>query len=250
MVWCANIGIFDKHNAKQEKVYLFYSNQIDQKEVILDEEQSRHASKVMRLKTGDVFEVTSGHGDKVTCRIAEISKKTLTGTILEKTVLPRNPLKRAIAIAPTKNADRLEWFVEKAVEIGIDEIFFIKTQRSEKPRVNLERMNRIAITALKQCYQTFMPQFYELNDFAKVVEKLQDYPNRYIAHCEDPEQHLKTFGPFQEGVIVFIGPEGDFSPQEVEKAKLLGFSEVSLGPSRLRTETAGVYAVTVMNIFQ
>ena len=106
MVWCANIGIFDKHNAKQEKVYLFYSNQIDQKEVILDEEQSRHASKVMRLKAGDVFEVTSGQGDKVTCRIAEIGKKTLTGTILEKTMLLRNPLKRAFSISPTQKAER------------------------------------------------------------------------------------------------------------------------------------------------
>ncbi len=227
---------------------LFYCKDIDENTVVLDEEESRHAIKVLRLGQGDTIEVTSGHGDLVKAQISDVGKRQVSLQILDKTIVPKySEVRRAIAIAPTKSNDRTEWFLEKAIEIGIDEIFFIQTSRSERPRINMERMHKIAVTAMKQSKNLYLPVIHSLKSIKEVLEV--PYTNRFVAHCMGPVSHLKAHAPFTESALVFIGPEGDFTPEEVGTLESQNVKAISLGPSRLRTETAGVYAVTVLNLF-
>lgn len=227
---------------------LFYCKDIDENTVVLDEEESRHAIKVLRLGQGDTIEVTSGHGDLVKAQISDVGKRHVGLQILDKTIVPKySEVRRAIAIAPTKSNDRNEWFLEKAIEIGIDEIFFIQTSRSERPRINMERMHKIAVTAMKQSKNLYLPVIHSLNSIKEVLEV--PYAHRFVAHCMGPVSHLKEYAPFAESALVFIGPEGDFTPEEVGTLESQNVKAISLGPSRLRTETAGVYAVTVLNLF-
>lgn len=226
---------------------LFYCKDIDENRIVLDEEESRHAIKVLRSKEGGEIELASGNGVLVLARIMSVGKKNLELQAISKTQTDRHTsIKRAIAIAPTKSIDRMEWFVEKAVEIGIDEIFFLNTQRSERPRINMERFRKIAIGAMKQSRNLYLPTLHDLMDI-KDVHRF-DYQNKYIAHCMDPQEHLKNYGPFIHDSLIFIGPEGDFTPKEVALIKDAGAKEISLGPSRLRTETAAIYALTVLNL--
>lgn len=227
---------------------LFYCKDIDENTVVLDEEESRHAIKVLRLGQGDTIEVTSGHGDLVKAQISDVGKRQVSLQILDKTIVPKySDVRRAIAIAPTKSNDRTEWFLEKAIEIGIDEIFFIQTSRSERPRINMERLHKIAVTAMKQSKNLYLPVIHSLKSIKEVLEV--PYTNRFVAHCMGPVGHLKAHAPFTESALVFIGPEGDFTPEEVGILESQNVKAISLGPSRLRTETAGVYAVTVLNLF-
>ena len=227
---------------------LFYCKDIDENTVVLDEEESRHVIKVLRLGPGDSIDLTSGHGDLVKAQISEVGKRHVFLQILNKITVPKySDVKRAIAIAPTKSNDRTEWFLEKAVEIGIDEIFFIQTSRSERPRINMDRLQKIAITAMKQSKNLHLPAIHSLLSIKDVLDV--PYVQRYVAHCMGPVSHLKDYGPFEQSVLVFIGPEGDFTPEEVMMLENHNVQAVSLGPSRLRTETAGVYAITVVNLF-
>ncbi|MCB0646323.1 MAG: 16S rRNA (uracil(1498)-N(3))-methyltransferase [Saprospiraceae bacterium] len=227
---------------------LFYCRVIDENTVVLDEEESRHAIKVLRLGQGDTIEVTSGLGDLVKAQISDVGKRNVILQILSKTIVPKySEVKRAIAIAPTKSNDRTEWFLEKAIEIGIDEIFFIQTSRSERPRINMERLHKIAVTAMKQSKNLYLPNIHTLKSIKEVLEI--PYANRFVAHCMGPVSHLKEHAPFIDSALVFIGPEGDFTPEEVVTLESRNVKPVSLGPSRLRTETAGVYATAVLNLF-
>lgn len=226
---------------------LFYCKDIDENLLVLDEEESRHAQKVLRLKPGDAIEVTSGKGDLYVGEIVESGKKHVSVKPISKRIISRNSqVRKAVAIAPTKSNDRLEWFVEKAVEIGIDDIFLLQTKRTERDKVNMDRLQKICVSAMKQSKNLFLPEVHPLIS----LKKLLDIPfeNRFVAHCMEPEKHLKSFAPYREDILVLIGPEGDFTPEEVGLLKEHGLVEVSLGPSRLRTETAGLYAVLVMNL--
>lgn len=217
-------------------------------EIILSAEESKHATKVLRKKEGDILNFTDGKGAfyKAKIIVADSRKCRLKVVSTEQKEKQHN-YHLHIAIAPTKNMDRFEWFLEKATEIGIDEITPIICTHSERKKIKTERCNRILLSAMKQSLKFHVPKLNEamsLSDFIK-----QDYEGtKYIAHCEDGEKkELKRVNK-TEKTIILIGPEGDFSPKEIELALQNQFKAVSLGTSRLRTETAGIIAAHSINI--
>jgi len=226
---------------------LFYLEN-PENEIILSAEESKHATKVLRKKEGDILNFTNGKGAfyKAEITVADSRKCRLKVVSTEQKEKQHN-YHLHIAIAPTKNMDRFEWFLEKATEIGIDEITPIICTHSERKKIKTERCNRILLSAMKQSLKFHVPKLNEamsLSDFIK-----QDYEGtKYIAHCEDGEKkELKTVNK-TEKTIILIGPEGDFSPKEIELALQNQFKAVSLGTSRLRTETAGIIAAHSINI--
>ena len=222
---------------------IFYAKEINGLRYTLNEEESAHAVRVLRLKTGDTITLTDGRGNIYRATIIEAHHKRCETEIVEQHAeYGKCPYRLHIGIAPTKNIERLEWFIEKATEIGIDEITPLLCERSERKQVNDERLQRVMIAAMKQSQKAYLPQLNELTAFDKWL-KTQNTGNRFIAHCnEDDMQSLKV--AYQQGLdaTIAIGPEGDFSLQEVMQATDCGFKGVSLGASRLRTETAGVIA--------
>ncbi|MDR0873585.1 MAG: 16S rRNA (uracil(1498)-N(3))-methyltransferase [Prevotellaceae bacterium] len=227
---------------------IFYAPDIE-KSPFLPEEESQHAVKVLRMKSGDKICVIDGAGGLYEAEIALPHPKHCEVKILQKTAEygKRNHYLH-IGIAPTKNIERLEWFVEKAVEIGIDEITPIVCQHSERKVLKTERLQKIILAAAKQSLKAYLPR---LNDIV-TFEKLINTPflgNKYIAHCYEEErellQNIYTKG---QSALILIGAEGDFSREEVQAALKNGFLPVSLGNSRLRTETAGVVACHTVNL--
>ena len=217
-------------------------------EIILSAEESKHATKVLRKKEGDILNFTDGKGAfyKAEIIVADSRKCRLKVVSTEQKEKQHN-YHLHIAIAPTKNMDRFEWFLEKATEIGIDEITPIICSHSERKVIKTERCNRILLSAMKQSLKFYLPKLNEavsFNDFIK-----QDFNGtKYIAHCEDGEKKDLRIVNKTEKTIILIGPEGDFSPKEIELAEQNQFKAVSLGTSRLRTETAGIVAAHTINI--
>jgi 16S rRNA (uracil1498-N3)-methyltransferase len=226
---------------------LFYLEN-PEKEIILSAEESKHATKVLRKKEGDILNFTDGKGAfyKAEITVADTRKCRLEIVSSEQKPKQHNYYLH-IAIAPTKNMDRYEWFLEKATEIGIDEITPIICSHSERKVIKTERCNRILLSAMKQSLKFHLPKMNEaiiLKDFLK-----QDFEgNKYIAHCEDEEKTELRKEEKAEKTLILIGPEGDFSPAEIEIALQNQFKAVSLGKCRLRTETAGLVAVHTINI--
>ena len=226
---------------------LFYLEH-PEKEIILSAEESKHATKVLRKKEGDILNFTDGKGGlyKAEITLAD-SRKCRLEIVSSNQKEKQHNYHLHIAIAPTKNMDRFEWFLEKATEIGIDEITPIICKHSERKVIKTERCNRILLSAMKQSLKFHLPKLNEaitLKDFLK-----QDFEgNKYIAHCEDGYKIELSTEKKVEKTTILIGPEGDFSPTEIEMALQNQFKAVSLGTSRLRTETAGIVAVHTINI--
>ena len=217
-------------------------------EIILSAEESKHATKVLRKKEGDILNFTDGKGGfyKAEITLADSRKCRLKIVSSEQKEKQHN-YHLHIAIAPIKNMDRFEWFIEKATEIGIDEITPIICSRSERKVIKTERGNRILLSAMKQSLKYHLPKLNEAISLTNFIK--QDLKGaKYIAHCEDGEKNeLKTVSK-AEKTLILIGPEGDFSPKEIELVLQNQFKAVSLGTSRLRTETAGIVAVHTINI--
>ena len=211
--------------------------------LVLPEEESQHAVKVLRMQVGDTFTVVDGAGGFYKARITNPHPKhcafEITETILE---YGKRNYRLHIAIAPTKNIERLEWFIEKATEIGIDEITPIVCRFSERKVIKAERLEKIIVSAAKQSVKAYFPTLNTLCTFDELIKTCQA-SQKFIAHCyEEDKRLLQTEIQPSEDVLILIGPEGDFSKEEVQKALSVGFIPVSLGSSRLRTETAGVVA--------
>lgn len=227
-------------------MHIFYTPliQIDNAHFLLDEEESKHAVRVLRLQAGDCVILVDGRGNRFEAVIQDNHPKRV---VLQIESVQEHYGERSyylhIAIAPTKNLERLEWFLEKATEIGIDEITPILCDHSERKEVKLDRLHKILVSAMKQSQKAYLPK---LNPMVKLDQFMvqqtgNDTLHRFIAHCaEDEKGFLPQFLKGGESVCVLIGPEGDFSPAEIRKAKEAGFKATSLGDSRLRTETAGV----------
>ena len=212
----------------------------------LSEEESAHCVKVLRHREGDVVNVADGNGHRYECRIAVASPRgcslevqnTITATP------PRCHLR--MAVAPTKNIDRFEWFVEKAVEIGVSRITPLLCDHSERDRVRTDRLQKIIVAAAKQSLKCFLPTVDELTSLADVISG-DHSPQRYILHCgEAPRPHLFAQARPAVDTLILIGPEGDFSAKEIQAAAAAGFQECTLGPERLRTETAALVATNVI----
>lgn len=228
---------------------VFYTPDIKKITYTLTEEESKHAVKVLRMATGDEVSMIDGKGGLYYGIIDEADAKKCVIRVIEKIEqYNRRNYRIHIAIAPTKNIDRLEWFLEKATEIGIDEITPLLCQRSERKVIKTERLEKIILSAMKQSVKAYRPVLNPLTKFDDFI-KNDLAGKKYIAHCEsNPKPSLKSKLDHANIFTLLIGPEGDFSPEEIDKAKLNNFEEVHLGKSRLRTETAGVVACHTINI--
>jgi 16S rRNA (uracil1498-N3)-methyltransferase len=226
---------------------LFYLEN-PEKEITLSAEESKHATKVLRKKVGDILNFTDGKGGLYKAEITIANKKNCRLTIVSSVQKEKqHNYYLHIAIAPTKNIDRFEWFLEKATEIGIDEITPIICKRSERKVIKTKRGNRILLSAIKQSLKYYLPILNEAISLTDFLKKNID-ATKYIAHCEDGEKNeLKTVNKANK-YLILIGPEGDFSNKEIDLALQNQFKAVSLGTSRLRTETAGTIAAHTINI--
>jgi 16S rRNA (uracil1498-N3)-methyltransferase len=229
---------------------LFYVPKLSTSQ-ILPEEESQHAVKVLRLQVGDDIAVVDGVGGFYNAKITNPHPKHCGFEIIETIEkYGKRDYKLHIAIAPTKNIERLEWFFEKATEMGIDEITPIICRFSERKIIKPERLDKIIVSAAKQSVKAYFPKLNPLCTFDELMKNHQAN-QKFIAHCyEEDKKLLQTEIKKSSEVLIMIGPEGDFSKEEVQKAMSVGFVPVSLGNSRLRTETAGVVAcctVAVMN---
>lgn len=227
----------------------FFCDRIDDLE--LPKTEAHHAVKVLRLSTGQGIHIIDGKGRQVLAEITDISKQALHYTIIEDTVLPEPPLDLHIAIAPTKSNERIEFFLEKAVEIGISRITPIFTSNSERKTIKPERWEKIIVSAAKQSGNLHFPKLESATKLNHFFESLNDSEiDCFIAHCEtsDTKSELKNALGNSKKVCILIGPEGDFTPEEITLALENGFKPVSLGPSRLRTETAGIIACHTANL--
>lgn len=227
---------------------IFYQPNLPQA-TYLDLEESKHCIKVLRKSTGDFIQVIDGKGNLYEAEIEEANHKKCTFSVQKIKKQAKNRIHRHIAIAPTKNIDRIEWFVEKAVEIGIDEISFISCQNSERNVLKLERIHKKAISAMKQSYKFYLPLIHELTSFKNLMDKKDFKGLKTIAYVDfDNPIQLKELIEEHDTILTLIGPEGDFSKEEVETAINKGFIKVALGNSRLRTETAGIVACHLMSL--
>jgi 16S rRNA (uracil1498-N3)-methyltransferase len=222
-----------------------FIGQFNNEYVSLRLDECWHCCKVLRKKVGDPIIVIDGKGKMAKAEITFISEKKCDAKVTETiNVGASSKSKLHLAIAPTKQIDRIEWMVEKAVEIGINEISFIKCKNSERVNLNKERIEKIVESAVKQSLQAVIPKVNDLIQFDLFISNVAKNQLCLIAHCEEGEKlSLKSLEPNQGPVLVCIGPEGDFTLPEINLALSNGFIALSLGTNRLRTETAGLYAV-------
>jgi len=225
---------------------IFYQPDI-QNTKTLSEEEARHCIKVLRKKVGDQINVIDGEGTFYVCQITEVTKRECKFEIFSQEQEKGFPFHLHIAIAPTKNMDRLEWFVEKCTEIGISEITFLLCDRSERKHIKLERLHKIAIGASKQSIKARIPKLNDLTKYSDFINKDID-GTKQIAHLVDDKRACISKDVESNKYTILIGPEGDFSPKEVEQALDKKYNAISLGPNRLRTETAGISACQQVNI--
>lgn len=235
---------------KKQSVQLFYNPSLDNsfKQFFFTTEESKHIVKVLRKTAGDTLNITNGKGSLFEAKILEANpKKCKAQIVAEKRSIPKLHSLH-IAIAPTKMNDRLEWFLEKATEIGINEITPILCDHSERKVIKQERLEKVLQAAMKQSLQTYLPKLNPLTplkDFLNTAEA----DLKMIAHCQEGEKlELKRRVQADKDVLILIGPEGDFSKAEVKAASEAGFFPVALGKNRLRTETAGIVACTTVAI--
>ncbi len=230
-------------------MHLFYSLDISSDIYVLSAEESRHCIKVLRLKSGDVVHLSDGKGNLYKTKIKDVDVKKCSLEILEVTnEYGKKDYKIHIAVAPTKNINRFEWFLEKATEIGIDQITPLICEHSERRIIKPERLNRVIIAAMKQSLKAYLPMLNPPQSFANFIDQKFD-SERYIAYSsKNYRNNLKDLYKKQKDAVIMIGPEGDFSNQEVGMAIQSGFKPISLGPARLRTETAALVTCHTINL--
>lgn len=226
-------------------MHRFYAPDIAETSV-LPEAESAHAVRVLRLVEGDMVEVVDGKGNMYECRISLAHSKKCEVEIVGQAAVPNHwGGAITVAVAPTKNLDRMEWMAEKATEMGIDRIIPLLCRHSERKELKTERLRKILVSAMKQSLKAVMPQLDEMTPIARMLADEALPQQRYIAYCDENTERRQFEACYRplEDVVVLIGPEGDFSPEEVKMAIENGFVPVTFGNSRLRTETAALYAV-------
>ena len=230
-------------------MHIFYTPDLSGNTYILDESESKHCVRVLRLENGDQIILVDGKGGLFTAEIVDSNPKRCAVKVIQSQLnVGQRNYHIHIAIAPTKNIERIEWFVEKATEIGIDQVTPISCRFSERKEIKNERLEKVMISAMKQSLKARLPQLDQLAKFSDFIARPFD-GQKFIAHCDDQHRDLlkKMIIPGQN-YLILIGPEGDFSSEEIDQAMKAGFHPVSLGDSRLRTETAGLVACHTFNI--
>ncbi len=224
---------------------LFFGNPSAENIIVLDEVESNHLINVKRSKKGDIIHVTDGEGNLFTTEISNIDKHNCSLSILEIKTTPRKLFRLHVAVAPTKNIDRIEWFLEKATETGIDEISFLQCRHSERKEIKMERLNRVVVSSIKQSLKTFLPKLNPMIDFKTFVSK--DLQGEKLIFSTGAIENIKDNYRSGKSLIALIGPEGDFHDDELKLATENGYLPTSLGESRLRTETAAITVCTLFN---
>ena len=230
-------------------MHVFYTPDITPADYILNEEESRHCMKVLRLAIGDTVHLIDGRGGLYEAEIVSESKRNVSLRVLRTTTeYQKKNHSLHIAVAPTKNIDRLEWFLEKATEIGIDQITPLICDRSERRIVKEDRLNKVITSAVKQSLQAYHPVLNEAVDYNSFISK-QSADYKMIAHCIDgePRNFISEISAPGKSYLILIGPEGDFSPNEITLALQNDFKPLTLGNTRLRTETAALAACFEVN---
>ena len=230
-------------------MYIFYTPNISLPNHILNEEESKHCVRVLRLSVGDVVNLVDGVGGFYSAEISSADAKKVGLHILSSQYeYGKRNFKLHIAIAPTKNTDRLEWFLEKSTELGIDEITPIICHRSERKVIKIDRLEKVITSAVKQSIKAYHPKLNEAQSFELFINSTV-HENKFIAHClsTDAKYYLSALTNEGEDCLVLIGPEGDFTESEISLALKKGFKAVTLGNTRLRTETAALAACFEIN---
>jgi len=220
---------------------LFYDPHIDPKKSthVLSEDESKHIIKVLRHKENDTIGILDGNGHLFETTIIEAHPKKVMLSIVQIHSEEPSDFSIHIAVGPTKQMDRIEWFVEKATEIGVTEITLIDCENGERDKTKIDRLERKAISAMKQSQRKYLPKINSLIKFTDFIEK---YPNGLIAHCYDGQKTTISSDWKKQGCPIIIGPEGDLSKQEIDLALQKGYKTITFGTNRLRTETAALYA--------
>lgn len=230
---------------------LFYNPDLSEntEEFLLNPEESKHLLKVLRKKKGDEFQVTNGQGWIFTASLITDDPRQARARVVSSQKRLKKMHSLHMAVAPTKSNDRFEWFLEKATEIGVDEITPIICKRSERKALKIERLQKVIQGAMKQSLRAYLPVLHPPVTLEEFLGK--EHPGlRFIAHCHEEEKlELKRRIAPDKRVTILVGPEGDFTEEEVDLAYEKGFLSVSLGDSRLRTETAAIYACTAVAVF-
>lgn len=218
----------------------------DEQEVYFDKIESKHLSKVLRKKVGDPITIVNGHGYRFEASLRSVHDKRCIAVVHQCEKIASDPYHLHVLIAPPKRIDRMEWFVEKATEIGVHAITPIFCQRSERKVIKHERLNKIAIAAMKQSMGAYLPAINPAIDFMNSLTKLDG--KSFIAHCQNQSKvTLDHQMVTPKSISVLIGPEGDFSEEEIQAATDAGATALSLGKKRLRTETAGIVACQLVS---
>ena len=216
---------------------------------MLDEATSKHCVQVLRMKEGAQLLLTNGKGLRAEAVITEAARKHCMVHCSKVEQQPARPVSFALGIAFTKNNSRNEWLLEKAMEMGIEAIYPIITDRTEKDKLKMERLQGILVSAMLQSQQCYLPALHDSVKLKDLLQQSQQYTQRFIAHCISTEARQSYIQHIEAGkdTLMLIGPEGDFTPAEITLCLDAGLKAVSLGQNRLRTETAGLYACTVFN---
>tara|TARA_Y100000814_G_scaffold234922_1_gene178876 strand:+ start:109 stop:813 length:705 start_codon:yes stop_codon:yes gene_type:complete len=226
--------------------YFFSTNILDNL-IILSKEESTHCMKVLRHEIGDSIFIVDGKGSLFTCKIISMNNGCVNTEIINKEKLSKKTDQYIhICIAPTKSSQRIEWFIEKSIEIGVDEISFVKCLNSERKKININRIHKIALSAMKQSLKSYLPKINDVIDFEDVIMGIKQ-ESKYIGYLDKTNHFLNHIAPTNSSYCLIIGPEGDFTSSELEFSAKHGFTPVLLGNSRLRTETAGLVGCLVLN---
>lgn len=234
---------------KFEAMQLFYTQNIKDQEAYFEGEEARHIIQVLRYQAGQTIQFIDGKGHFYTGTLTQISKKNCIASIQNiRAAYNDRPYSVSIAIAPTKNINRFEWFLEKSTELGINRVIPLKCERSVRKQIRNDRLEKIILSATKQSLKAQLPELMPLTEYKSFLNE-EFSGQQFIAHCEETQKDLLS-KKYQTGrdVTILIGPEGDFSPSEIALALKAGFEPVSLGESRLRTETAGIAACHTIHI--
>jgi len=229
--------------------FFYHPTLPDAARIELDADTSHHIAQVLRMQAQEPLHLTDGTGTKVTGRLMAVSKRACILSVEERTQEKRSGRSVHLAIAPLKNNSRLEWLIEKATELGVESISMILTDRTEKQRIRTDRLRQLAIAAMLQSQQVWLPRLDEPLPFADLIRSWSDSTlQRLIAHCAGMDRQPIASCSLSQAVGILIGPEGDFSEREIATALEAGFMPVQLGATRLRTETAGVAAATWLRL--
>jgi 16S rRNA (uracil1498-N3)-methyltransferase len=227
----------------------FLASRIEKNTLLLNADESWHCVKVLRMQGGDEIRVIDGHGRSFRAQLVVLNEKQCVAEIIEELEKEIPSFQLHIAIAPTKNMDRIEWFAEKATELGVSAISFIICRNSERTVIKTERIRKIVEAAVKQSMRSVIPVVNDAVKFKQFMEA-EHKGSRFIAHCaDDIKLDLGAALNGKREALILIGPEGDFSAEEITAARNTGFSPVTLGNTRLRTETAGIYAAAVARAY-